>query len=84
MSASLRELNVNASVLARRAQAGEEITITDRGRPIADLIPHRGGIRYARRDDVMRELRSVGPDDAGRFREQLDEVLDPTFHLTEP
>lgn len=84
MQASLRELNVNASALARRAQAGEEITITDRGRPIADLVPHREGIRFARRDDVLRDLRSVGRDDHVRFRRQLDEVLDSSFHVIEP
>jgi prevent-host-death family protein len=84
MNASLRELNVNASALARRAQAGEEITITDRGRPIADLVPHREGIRFAHRDDVLRDLRSVGRDNHVRFRQQLDEVLDSSFRVVEP
>jgi prevent-host-death family protein len=38
-SVGLRELRQDASDLLRRAQAGEEITITVSGRPSARLIP---------------------------------------------
>jgi antitoxin (DNA-binding transcriptional repressor) of toxin-antitoxin stability system len=79
MDASLRELNVKASELARRAQAGELITITDRGRPIADLGPHRAGLRFARRDDVEHAFANLPPVDPDQFRNDLDAVLDPTF-----
>ncbi len=79
MDASLRELNVNSSALARRAEAGETITITDRGKPIVDLIPHRPTARFARKDDVLRALRGVGRDSHMTFRDQLDAVLDPFF-----
>jgi len=82
MNATLRELNVHASALARRAQAGEIVTITDRGRPIVDLVPHRDGLRFARRADVQRALRGVGADDHERFRRQLDAVVDP--YVDEP
>jgi antitoxin (DNA-binding transcriptional repressor) of toxin-antitoxin stability system len=79
MDASLRELNLNASALARRAQSGETVTITDRGRPIVDMVPHREGLRFADRSDVLRDLRSVGRDEHERFRRQLDAVVDPYF-----
>lgn len=79
MEASLRDLNVNSSTLARRAQAGETITITDRGRPIAELGPHHGGFRFARKIDVQRTFRRLEMVDAGRFRRDLDAVLDPAF-----
>lgn len=79
MKASLRDLNVKASELARRAQAGEVITITDRGRPIADLGPHRPGVRFARKDDVLRAFASLPPIDPERFRADLDAVVDPGF-----
>lgn len=79
MNASLRDLNVKASELARRAQAGEVITITDRGRPIADLGPHRPGMRFARKDDVLRAFAALPPIDAERFRADLDAVVDPGF-----
>jgi prevent-host-death family protein len=71
MNASLRELNTNSSALARRAEAGETITITDRGKPIVDLVPHK--------DDVLRALRGAGQDSHETFRAQLDAVLDPYF-----
>ncbi|MBA3606862.1 MAG: type II toxin-antitoxin system prevent-host-death family antitoxin [Acidimicrobiia bacterium] len=79
MNASLRQLNVNASALARRAEAGETITITDRGKPIVDLVPHRPRFRFARKDDVMRALRGAGDDSHTRFRQQMDDIVDPYF-----
>jgi prevent-host-death family protein len=39
----LRELRQDASDLVRRAQAGEEITITVSGRPSARLLPANPG-----------------------------------------
>lgn len=77
MHASLRDLSVKASELAR--QAGEVITITDRGRPIADLGPHRPGVRFARKDDVLRAFAALPSVDAERLRADLDAVVDPGF-----
>lgn len=79
MNASLRELNVHASALARRAQAGETITITDRGRPIADLVPHTSAIRFANREDVLADLAGIGGESYAEFRAQLDALADPYF-----
>lgn len=35
----IRALKQNASVVVARAAAGEVLTITDRGRPVAQLVP---------------------------------------------
>jgi len=35
----IREFKADASAILRRAQAGEKITVTDRGRPIVQLGP---------------------------------------------
>ncbi len=35
----VRALKQNASAVVARAASGEEVTITDRGRPVAQLIP---------------------------------------------
>lgn len=35
----IRELKQNASAVVARAAAGETVTITDRGRPVAQLTP---------------------------------------------
>lgn len=41
-SAGIRELRQNTSALIRRVLAGEVIEITDRGRPVARIVPIRG------------------------------------------
>ena len=38
----IRELKDNASALIRRVTAGEAITVTDRGRAVARIVPLRG------------------------------------------
>lgn len=37
----IRELRQNASAVIRRAAAGETIEVTDRGRPVARIVPIR-------------------------------------------
>jgi len=39
----IRELKQNASAVVARAAAGETVTVTDRRRPVAQLIPLGGG-----------------------------------------
>ena len=76
MSASLRELNIKSSELARRAQNGETITITDRGRPIAQLTPY-DGFRFADRSAVQRTFADAPVIDGQRLRDDLDALADP-------
>ncbi len=78
MNASLRELNNKSSELARRAQNGETITITDRGRPIAQLAPH-DGFRFAERDEVLAVFADAPVIDGGQLRAELDALADPDF-----
>ena len=82
MNASLRELNSASSALARRAQAGETIVITDRGVPIADLVPHQSERRAATKSAVLDAFGRLGNDDQERFRQQVDELVDPWLHAT--
>jgi antitoxin (DNA-binding transcriptional repressor) of toxin-antitoxin stability system len=77
VNARLRDLRVNASELARRAEAGEVIIITHRGRPIADLGPHRTGSRFVRTSDALQSFASLLPVDPEAFRDDLDSVIDP-------
>jgi prevent-host-death family protein len=39
----VRALKQNASAVVARAAQGEVVTITDRGRPVAQLVPLRAG-----------------------------------------
>lgn len=50
----MRELRQNASRYLRRVAAGESITVTDRGRPVAMLVPP------PRRGDSYEELVARG------------------------
>lgn len=43
-SVGIRALQQHASAVVARAAAGEEIVITDRGRPVAKLIPLGAGV----------------------------------------
>ncbi len=36
----IRALKQNASEVVARVEAGEEITVTNRGRPVAKIVPH--------------------------------------------
>ncbi|RFU21298.1 type II toxin-antitoxin system Phd/YefM family antitoxin [Geodermatophilus marinus] len=73
----LRELRQHASELVRRAEAGEEVTITVAGRPSARLVPVSP--RAWRQWDEIAEL-FRGPADTtwAEERDRLDgELTDP-------
>lgn len=40
----MRQLRQNASVWLREVQAGESFEVTDRGRPVAMLVPRKLGV----------------------------------------
>lgn len=73
----LRELRQDASELVRRAQSGEEITITVSGRPSARLVP-TGPVRWCSWAQIA-DLFDGAPDqDWDRQRALLDDtVTDP-------
>ncbi|MDR1188458.1 MAG: type II toxin-antitoxin system prevent-host-death family antitoxin [Bifidobacteriaceae bacterium] len=49
----IRELKQNASQVVARAARGETLTVTDRGRPVARLVP----LAESRRDQLLQEGR---------------------------
>ena len=51
-----RELRNNTRALLDRVEAGESITITVDGRPVATLEPARGRPRFMGRDRFIREV----------------------------
>lgn len=55
-SASIAELKAQASAILRRVKAGEDVIVTDRGRPIARLTPYTGEMTESR----MAHLASEG------------------------
>src|ERR1700754_1048193 len=58
-----RELRNNTGALLRRVQAGERLTITVNGRPVAELVPLERSKRWwVRREDLAARLRRVQAD----------------------
>jgi prevent-host-death family protein len=47
-SVGIRDLKQHASSVIRRVSAGEEIEVTDRGRPVARIVPIPRGDEYER------------------------------------
>jgi prevent-host-death family protein len=75
---SAAEANQNFSALLRRAAAGEHVTITSRGKPVAEIGPVREdqgvAAREAARAQLMARLRSQEPRVIGPWtREELYE-----------
>ena len=57
MRMGLREANQRFSKAVRAVKAGEEVVLTDRGRPIAVIKPLRAGRRQA---DAIRKMVAAG------------------------
>jgi prevent-host-death family protein len=49
---ALRDLRNDISAILRRVEAGEQFTVTVRGRPVAELGPVRGPRRFVPRDEL--------------------------------
>ncbi len=56
MQVGLREANQQFSKLMQRVRAGEEVVLTERGKPFARIVP----IRQTRQEDVIRQLVKEG------------------------
>ncbi len=78
-----RELRNNTADLLRRVDAGEEIVVTTRGRPVASLVPFEGGRRrWIQRDELVRRLALVQADpglrdDLARLAGETTDELGP-------
>lgn len=72
-----RELRNDTAGVLRRVEAGETVVITVRGRPVADLVPHRPeGPRWLGPDEVV-DLLSKYSADPG-LRDDLDRLAGET------
>ena len=62
--------------MIRAVQAGETYTLTDRGRPVAEIRPHPG-VRWVAVEEVNALLQELGPDPelAEELRRLRDEAV---------
>lgn len=78
-----RELRNDTAGVLRRVQAGEELTITQNGRPIAEIIPlRRERRRWMSRNELI-DLLEHGQADPG-LRDDLARMGDETTDYPEP
>ncbi len=74
---TVRELRNNGGRVLQRVAAGETLTVTLDGRPIAELRPVAGrGVPAA---VLLRRWRRLPPVDARVLRADLDRVLDSSL-----
>lgn len=72
---SIRDLRNRGADVLDRVAAGEHLTVTRDGRPVAELRPvRRPGLPAPRLVERWRRLPKVDP---ARFREDLDAVINP-------
>lgn len=76
----VRELRQNASRYLRRVAAGESFTVTDRGKPVAQLVPPAGSTL----DSLMARGDLLAPEHpSGVLSGRLPEPLDLGFSASE-
>ena len=75
--ASVRDLRNHGGDVLDRVAAGEHVTVTRDGKPVAELrpLPRRGMTAAA----LVERFRRLPPVDPERFRGDVDAVIDPAL-----
>jgi prevent-host-death family protein len=57
-----RELRNDTAGVLRQVEAGETVVITRRGKPVADLMPHRTESKWITRSELLEALKTKSAD----------------------
>ena len=74
---SIRELRNHGGDVVERVAAGERLTVTRSGKPVAELRPV--GRPAVKAEVLLERWRRLPHLDADRLREDLDELLNPSL-----
>jgi prevent-host-death family protein len=74
---SIQHLRNHWGEVIDRVQAGERVTITRDGRPVAELHPVESSALSAA--EVLRRWRQLPPMDPDRLRAEIDAIIDPSL-----
>jgi prevent-host-death family protein len=74
---TIRELRNRGGEVVNRVQAGEFVTVTRGGTPVAEMRPVRR--RGVDSKTLLERWRRLPPVDAAAFRADLDAILDPSL-----
>lgn len=77
---TLRDLRNGFAAVLRRVQAGHLLVVTRNGVPVAELRPVKPR-RFVTRRTLMQTARRAARVNAGRFRKNLDAVVDPSLNV---
>jgi len=77
MDVGVRDLRNDTARVINALRAGERVTLTVRGEPIADIVPHGARTRWLSGATLREQLahRSADP----RLRDHLDELAGDTL-----
>lgn len=77
-SINQRELRNSSAKVLRKVQAGQVITVTRNGEPVAELRPIQPR-RFATRATISEAATRAARIDAKRFRDDVDAVVDQSI-----
>jgi prevent-host-death family protein len=77
MEIGVRDLRNRTSQVIDAVQAGERVTLTVHGEPIADIVPHGRRARWLTGAHLHEELKSKAADP--QLRRELDELAGQTL-----
>lgn len=73
----MRDLRNNTSRVIDAVKAGERVTLTVNGEPVADIVPHGRRARWLSGPDLRRQLVDRAADPA--LQRELDEFVGQTL-----
>ena len=77
MNVGVRELRNQTSQVIDAVRAGERVTLTVHGEPIADIVPHQQRARWLSGPNLQRDLqRAADPDLTTELNELAGHTLD--------
>lgn len=77
MEVGVRELRNETTRVMDAVRAGERVTLTVRGEPVADIVPHGGRTRWLSGEALRGQLAERAADHA--LRGELDELAGQTL-----
>jgi prevent-host-death family protein len=77
MEVGVRDLRNRTSQVIDAVKAGEPVTLTVHGEPVADIVPHRRRVRWLTGEHLRNELSERAAD--SRLTEELDDLAGQTL-----
>ena len=77
MEVGVRDLRNRTSHVIDAVKAGERVTLTVHGEPVADIVPHRRRARWLSGERLRNELAERSAD--ARLTEELDDLAGQTL-----